>query len=361
MGFSFSSSYKKRKRILLLKMVFSVSIILSLGKLMKDTLRYLAGIPGPSGYGSKSTAEQVSLFSSSSSQLTAIITGATSGIGAETARVLAKRGVKIVMTARDLKKAAQVKEAIQKESPEAEIIVFEIDLSSLASVQSFCNQFLSLGLPLNILINNAGVFSKNLEFSEDKVELTFATNYLGHYLLTERLLEKMIETAAKTGIEGRIINVSSVVHGWVKKDGLSFRQMLNPNRYNGTRAYAQSKLANILHAKELSRQLQGRNARVTINAVHPGIVKTAIIRAHKGFITDSLFFMASKLLKTTSQGASTTCYVALSSQTEGKSGKFYADCNETNCSSLANDELEAQKLWTQTRNLINRRLSKLPS
>ena len=75
MGFSFSSSYKKRKRILLLKMVFSVSIILSLGKLMKDTLRYLAGIPGPSGYGSKSTAEQVSLFSSSSSQLTAIITG----------------------------------------------------------------------------------------------------------------------------------------------------------------------------------------------------------------------------------------------------------------------------------------------
>ncbi|KAG6589433.1 Short-chain dehydrogenase TIC 32 B, chloroplastic, partial [Cucurbita argyrosperma subsp. sororia] len=285
---------------------------------MKDTLRYLAGIAGPSGYGSKSTAEQVTQCSSfsSTSQLTAIITGATSGIGAETARVLAKRGVRIVMPARDMKKAAQVKEAIQRESPEAEIIVCEIDLSSLASVQSFCNHFLALRLPLNILINNAGVFSKNLEFSEDKVELTFATNYLGHYFLTETL-------------------------------------------YNGTRAYAQSKLANILHAKEVSRQLQGRNARVTINAVHPGIVKTAIIRAHKGFITDSLFFMASKLLKTTSQGASTTCYVALSSQTEGKSGKFYADCNETNCSSLANDELEAQKLWTRTRNLINKQLSKL--
>ncbi|KAJ0049311.1 hypothetical protein Pint_15505 [Pistacia integerrima] len=149
---------------------------------MKETLRYLAGIAGPSGYGSRSTAEQVTEDCSSlfSSPLTAIITGATSGIGAETARVLAKRGVRVVIPARDLKKAVEVKEGIQKESPEAEIILFEIDLSSLASVQRFCHEFLALGLPLNILINNAGVYSKNLEFSEDKIEMTFATNYLGN-------------------------------------------------------------------------------------------------------------------------------------------------------------------------------------
>ncbi|XP_031286320.1 short-chain dehydrogenase TIC 32, chloroplastic isoform X3 [Pistacia vera] len=254
---------------------------------MKETLRYLAGIAGPSGYGSRSTAEQVTEDCSSlfSSPLTAIITGATSGIGAETARVLAKRGVRVVIPARDLKKAVEVKEGIQKESPEAEIILFEIDLSSLASVQRFCHEFLALGLPLNILINNAGVYSKNLEFSEDKIEMTFATNYLGHYLLTELLIEKMIETADKTGVQGRIINLSSVIHSWVKRDDFCFARMLNPKNYNGTRAYAQSKLANILHVKELSRQLQSRNARVSINAVHPGIVKTGIIRAHKGFIT----------------------------------------------------------------------------
>ncbi|KAL3512784.1 hypothetical protein ACH5RR_025501 [Cinchona calisaya] len=325
--------------------------------LMKAIINYLAGLAGPSGYGSKSTADQVTQHSSSSSShLTAIITGATSGIGAETARVLAKRGVRIIIPARNLKKAALVKENIIKETPEAEITLLEIDLSSFASVKRFCTEFLSLGLPLHILINNAGKFSQKLEFSEDKIEMTFATNYLGHFLLTEMLLEKMVETAAETGIEGRIVNVSSVIHNWVKRNNFSFYHMLNPNNYNGTRAYSQSKLANILHAKELARQLKERKANVTINAVHPGIVKTGIIRDHKGIITESLYFVASKLLKSTSQGAATTCYVALSQQTEGMSGKYFSDCNESHSSSLANDEAEAHKLWKLTRSLIRRRL-----
>ncbi|KAI4343723.1 hypothetical protein L6164_011038 [Bauhinia variegata] len=325
---------------------------------MKATLRYLAGIAGPSGFGSNSTAEQVTQDCSSflPSHLTALITGATSGIGAETARVLAKRGVRVVIGARDLKKARQVRENIHKETPNAEVILLEIDLSSFASVQRFCSEFFALGLPLNILINNAGIFSQNLEFSEDKIEMTFATNYLGHFLLTEMLLEKMIETAEMTGFQGRIINVSSVIHNWVKRDGFCFNDLLNGKNYNGTRAYAQSKLANILHAREMARQLKARNARVSINAVHPGIVKTGIIRAHKGLLTDSLFFIASKLLKSTCQGASTTCYVALSPQTEGVSGKYFADCNENKCSSLANDESEAQKLWKNTCALLHKRL-----
>ncbi|TKY73531.1 Short-chain dehydrogenase TIC 32 [Spatholobus suberectus] len=326
---------------------------------MKATLRYLAGIAGPSGFGSNSTAEQVTEDCSwfLPSGLTALITGASSGIGAETARVLAKRGVRVVIAARDLKKAREVRKNIQKESPKAEVILLGIDLSSFGSVQRFCSEFLALELPLNILINNAGIFSQNLEFSEEKIEMTFATNYLGHFLLTEILLDKMIETAEKTSIQGRIINVSSVIHSWVKKDGFRFNDILSgKNRYNGTRAYAQSKLANILHAKEIAKQLKARNARVTINAVHPGIVKTGIIRAHKGLITDSLFFIASKLLKTTSQGASTTCYVALSPKTEGISGKYFADCNESKCSSLANDESEAKKLWNNTHASLHKRL-----
>ncbi|CAN6585398.1 hypothetical protein C1H46_038172 [Malus baccata] len=281
---------------------------------MKETLRYLAGIAGPSGYGSNSTAEQVTQDCSSSvpSQLTAIITGATSGIGAETARVLAKRGVRVVIPARDLSKAAEVKDGIQRESPQAEVILLEIDLSSLASVDRFCSEFLALRLPLNILINNGGMFSQALEYSEDKIEMTFATNYLGHHFLTEKLLEKMEETAAQTGIRGRIINVSSAIHSWVKRDEFRFNQLLNPKNYNGTKAYAQSKLSNVLHAKELARQLKG---------------------------------------------ASTACYVALSPELEGVSGKYFADCNESDCSKLANDESEAHKLWKQTRLLIHRRLS----
>ncbi|KAJ6339743.1 hypothetical protein OIU77_007649 [Salix suchowensis] len=175
--------------------------------------------------------------------------------------------------------------------------------------------------------------------------------------MTELLLEKMIETAEQTGIQGRIINLSSVIHSWVKRDAFCLKKMLSPKKYDGTRAYSQSKLANILHAKEIARQLKARNARVSINAVHPGIVKTGIMRAsYKGFLTDSLYFIASKLLKSTSQGASTTCYVALSQQTEGVSGKYFADCNESSCSALANDESEAQKLWVQTRALMQRYL-----
>ncbi|KAI9087571.1 hypothetical protein K1719_030441 [Acacia pycnantha] len=326
---------------------------------MKATIRYLAGIAGPSGFGSNSTAEQVTRHFSSSmlpSHLTALITGATSGIGAETARVLAKRGVRVVIGARNMKKAREVRENILKESPNAEVILLEIDLSSFASVQRFCSEFLALQLPLNILINNAGIYSQELEFSEEKIEMTFATNYLGHFLLTEMLLERMIETAEKTGIEGRIINVSSMIHSWVKRETFQFKDMIKGRNYNGTRAYAQSKLSSILHAKEMAKQLKARNARVTINVVHPGIVKTAIMKAHKSLITDSFFFLASKLLKSTSQGAATTCYVALSPETEGVSGKYFLDCNESNCSSLANDESEAHKLWNSTRSLLHKRL-----
>ncbi|CAI8609883.1 unnamed protein product [Vicia faba] len=171
----------------------------------------------------------------------------------------------------------------------------------------------------------------------------------------------MIDTSNKTRIQGRIINVSSAVHSWVKRTCFCFKDMLNGKNYNGTRAYAQSKLAMILHVKEMARQLKAKNARVTINAVHPGIVRTEIIRAHKGLITDFLFFIASKLLKTVSQGASTTCYVALGRNTEGVSGKYFIDCNESDCSSLANDELEAKTLWNDTNTFLHKRLQQAPT
>ncbi|XP_020267824.1 short-chain dehydrogenase TIC 32, chloroplastic [Asparagus officinalis] len=314
------------------------------------------GLPGASGYGSKSTGEEVTEGVSLSCNLTAIITGATSGIGAETARVLAKRGVKLVIPARDIKRAVEVKKIILRESPQAEIIIMEMDLSSFDSIQTFCSNFISLGLPLNILINNAGKYNQRLDLSGDKFEMTFATNYLGHYLLTELLLEKMVQTASTTGIEGRIINLSSVVHSWVGRGGFQFCNMLNPKEYNGTLVYAQSKLANILHAKEIARQLRERKVKVTANAVHPGIVNTGIIRDYKGLITDLTFFLVSRLLKSIPQGASTTCYAALSSQMIGVSGRYLADCNDRICSNLAEDEKEAQKLWEETHALIQKRL-----
>ncbi|XP_028554953.1 short-chain dehydrogenase TIC 32, chloroplastic-like [Dendrobium catenatum] len=339
------------------RLVFGSYIWSKLEFSITDALRYIMGIAGPNGFGSNSTAEQVT-EGISPSHLTAIITGATSGIGAETARVLAKRGVRLVMPARDLKKAGEVKKRIKRESPGAEIIVMEMDLSSFASIQNFCSNFLSLGLPLNILINNAGKLCRSFQLTEDEFEMTFATNYLGHYLLTKLLLGKMAETATKTGVHGRIINVTSVIHRWVAKEGFKFDDMLLPkSRYNGTRAYALSKLANIMHAKEMARQLKERNANVTINSVHPGIVKTGIIRDHRGLITDLVFFLASKLLKSTAQGASTICYIAINPQVNGISGKYFADCNESSCSPLADDDNAAFDLWMKTNILVHKSLA----
>jgi NAD(P)-dependent dehydrogenase (short-subunit alcohol dehydrogenase family) len=311
---------------------------------MRDTIKYLIGAAGPSGFGSKSTAEDVTAHCCLNS-VTAIITGATSGIGAETARMLAKRGARIIIPARNKKLAKDVKAGIQRETPGAEIVVLELDLSSFASIRRFVEKFESLALPLNILINNAGKFCQELELSEDGFEMTFATNHLGHFLLTKLLLNKMIETAKETQIEGRIINVSSVVHGWLSKTEIQFHQLKNPKSFNGTRAYAISKLANILHAKELASQLKILNANVTANAIHPGIVRTAITRGHNEVITDSIFFLASKLLKTLPQAASTACYAAVHPSVAGVSGKYFADCNETSCSSLANDPSQAAELW----------------
>ncbi|KAI0488333.1 hypothetical protein KFK09_028162 [Dendrobium nobile] len=206
---------------------------------MLETIRYLIGSAGSNGFGSKSTAEEVTEASPDLRSITAIITGATSGIGAETARVLAMRGARLVIPARNLKAAQETKARIKAEFPGSVVIVLLLDLSSFSSVRSFVANFLSLQLPLNLLINNAGKFSHNYALSEDGIEMTFATNYLGHFLLTKLLMEKMTETARITGIEGRIINVSSGIHAWFTGDGLRYLEQVTSKKipYNGTRIH----------------------------------------------------------------------------------------------------------------------------
>ncbi|KAI3687430.1 hypothetical protein L1987_81126 [Smallanthus sonchifolius] len=315
---------------------------------MKETIKYLTGSVGPSGYGSKSTAEQVTNNCRFGSSSTAIITGSTSGIGAETARVLAKRGVRIVMPARNLKAAEKIKASIISEFPHSEIIILTLDLSSLCSVRSFVTEFEALNLPLNLLINNAGKFSHRHRVSQDGMEMTFATNYLGHFLLTKLLMKIMIDTAKLTGVQGRIVNVSSGIHTWFSGDLIrSVGQITrDKSQYDATRAYAISKLANVLHTKELARRLKQMDANVIVNCVHPGIVKTRLTRDHEGFFTSLIFFLASKLLKTIPQAAATTCYVATHPNLTDVNGKYFVDCNEASPSKLACNPDEGARLWS---------------
>ncbi|KAA8525733.1 hypothetical protein F0562_007588 [Nyssa sinensis] len=323
---------------------------------MLETVKYLIGSTGPAGYGSKSTAEQVTENCRHLRSITAIITGATSGIGAETARVLAKRGARLVLPARSPKAAEDAKARIVSEFPDSEIVVMVLDLSSLNSVRNFVAEFLSLNLPLNLLINNAGKFSHQHAISEDGIEMTFATNYLGHFLLTKLLLKKMVQTAKMTGVQGRIVNVSSNIHGSFSGDVIRYIWLITRNKshYDATRAYAFSKLANVLHANELAERLKQMEANVIVNCVHPGIVRTRLTRDREGLITDVVFFLASRFLKTISQAAATTCYVASHPRLVNVTGKYFADCNEALPSKLGSNSTEAARLWSISEIMVSR-------
>jgi retinol dehydrogenase-12 len=197
--------------------------------------------------------------------------------------------------------------------------------------------------------NNAGQYAERLAVTEDGVEATFATNYLGHFLLTRLLLGRMAETARDTGVQGRVVNVSSTVHTWFAAgdDPLAYlhRVTRKATPYDPTRAYALSKLANVLHTRALAERLKEMGANVTANCVHPGIVRTRLIRDRAGLVTNTVFFLASKLLKTVPQAAATTCYVAVHPALAGVSGKYFADCNEASPSRLACSAQEASRLW----------------
>ncbi|XP_004298808.1 PREDICTED: short-chain dehydrogenase TIC 32, chloroplastic-like [Fragaria vesca subsp. vesca] len=309
---------------------------------------------GLSGFSGSSTAEEVTQGIDGTS-LTAIVTGATSGIGLETLRVLALRGVHVVMAIRNMNSGKKVREAILREIPDAKIDAMELDLSSLASVRKFAADYNTKGLPLNILINNAGVITP-YKLSEDNIELQFATNHLGHFLLTNLLLENMKRTSRENNREGRIVNVSSVAHKYSYHEGIRFDKINDESSYNKYFAYGQSKLANVLHANELTRRLKEEGVEITANSLHPGLIHTNIVRFGDGilhYIAKVLGAFMSLFIKSIQQGAATTCFVALHPQVNGVSGEYFVDCNVAEASSLAKDEDLATKLWDLSLSLTN--------
>ncbi|KAJ1693735.1 hypothetical protein LUZ63_010433 [Rhynchospora breviuscula] len=311
---------------------------------------WLFGRNGPSGFSSSSTAEEVTQGIDGTG-LTAIVTGASSGIGAETARVLALRGVRVVMAVRNISNGNTVKEAIVKEIPSAKIDVIELDLSSMAAVRKFASEFDALNIPLNILINNAGVMATPFSLSQDGWELQFATNYIGHFLLTNLLLEKMKSTSGSSGIEGRIVILSSEGHKMTYWDGIRFNKINNPAEYRSYLAYGQSKLANILHANELARRLKEEGANITVNSLHPGVIMTNLFRYQNSFVNAAFGTIARFVTKTVPQGAATTCYVAMNPEVKGVTGKYFNNSNICTPSSKALDQELAKKLWDFSMNI----------
>ncbi|KAL8557182.1 hypothetical protein ACS0TY_004580 [Phlomoides rotata] len=242
---------------------------------------------GASGFSASSTATQVTQGIDGSG-LTAIVTGASSGIGAETARVLALRGVHVIMGVRNIAVGHETKKAIISEVPNAKVDAMELDLSSVTSVRKFASKFNSLGLPLNVLVNNAGIMATPFMLSEDNIELQFATNHVGHFLLTNLLLETMKKTARESSQEGRIVNVSSRRHKFSYPEGIRFSKISDQSGYNSLSAYGQSKLANVLHANELARRLKEEKVEIIANSLHPGAIATNLFR-HHSFVNGDFF------------------------------------------------------------------------
>ncbi|KAE9611316.1 putative very-long-chain 3-oxoacyl-CoA reductase [Lupinus albus] len=305
---------------------------------------------GVSGFSSTSTAQDVT-HDIDATGLTAIVTGASSGIGAETARVLALRGAHVIMGVRNMTAANDVKESILKEIPSAKVDAIELDLSSMDSVKKFASEFNSSGLPLNILINNAGIMACPFALSKDNIELQFATNHIGHFLLTHLLLDNMKKTAHESKKQGRIVNVASEAHRFPYPEGIRFDKINDQPSYNSWRAYGQSKLANILHANELARRFKEDGVDITANSLHPGVISTNLIR-HNPVMSGVMNFVGRLLLKNVQQGAATTCYVALHPQAKGISGKYFSDSNEYKTTPYGTDADLAKKLWDFSINLI---------
>ncbi|KAL8152690.1 hypothetical protein V2J09_010450 [Rumex salicifolius] len=310
----------------------------------------ITGKHGPSGFGSASTAEQVTQ-GIDASNLTALITGGASGIGFETARVMALRGAHVIIAARNMEAAKEAKELILKDNQSAQVDILKLDLASIESIREFANSFNNLNLPLNILINNAGIMFCPFQLSRDGIEMQFATNHLGHFLLTNLLLDKMKETAKATGIEGRIVNLSSIAYQYTYEEGIRFDRINDEASYSDKKAYGQSKLANILHANELSRRLKEEGVNITVNSVHPGLIMTNLFKYQ--YLSMRLLKLFTLLLwKNVPQGAATSCYVALHPSLKGETGKYFLDCNEMPLNELATDESLAKKLWDFSNKMI---------
>jgi NAD(P)-dependent dehydrogenase (short-subunit alcohol dehydrogenase family) len=266
-----------------------------------------------------------------------LVTGATDGIGKETAIALAKMGAEIVFTSRNLQKGERVREEIMQLSNNNKVGFFMCDLSSFSSIQSFCTSFKEKHHRLHVLINNAGISGFLRRESKDGIEMTFAVNHLAPFLMTNILLGTILNSAP-----ARIITVSAYLH---KFGTIDFEDPEQRISYGIIKSYSQSKLANILFTKQLASELKGRN--VTVNCLLPGRAVTNIIQDGGALFNTLVRTMKRINLErfSAARAARTTVYLASSGDVENISGECFRNCAITNTSGASYDMEDAKRLW----------------
>jgi dehydrogenase/reductase SDR family protein 13 len=272
-------------------------------------------------------------------QKVVLITGASSGIGRVAAEELAARGYKVFLACRSETKTRPIVEAIAKRTGDTDRAVFlPLELGDLKSVRDCAQRFLSFGLPLHILINNAGLAGQR-GMTASGFEQTFGVCHVGHFLLTQLLMERL-----KSSAPARIVNVSSRAH--LQAKSFDFEILRRPAVGAGLREYAQSKLANLLFTKELARRLQG--AGVNSYALHPGVVATDVWRE----LPRPLTWLLKQFILSEKEGAKTTLFCATDPTVANESGYYYDKERRASYSPLGDDAELAKTLWNESEQWI---------
>ena len=274
---------------------------------------------------------------------TVLITGATSGIGNQTALELAKKGASLILSSRDMQRGKEVKRELVKGSGKDDIIVYPCDFASLKSISDFAKEVAKNHEKIDVLINNAGVWEPNRKLSLDGYELTFAVNHLAPFYLTSLLLDKV-----KSADQGRIINVSSALHN---RGIVDLKDLQSENSYDSMQVYSNTKLMNILFTRSLHEKL--KNSSVTVNAVHPGFISTNLARKYNFLI--KLFI--SIFGKNKKKGAETSVFLASDESVATISGEYFVKKKVAQASASSADMTLAKKLWEVSEQLCNSVLS----
>ena len=269
-----------------------------------------------------------------------LITGATSGIGEATAIDLAKKGANIFFIARNNLKAQNLSDKIEFISGKRPKF-FIADLASLKNIKESALEFISLDIPLHVLLNNAGLINNNRKETVDGFEEVFSINHLAYFYLTHLLLEKL-----KEGTPSRIINVSSGAHAFVK--GFNFDDVNSLKEYKPFKVYGYSKLANILFTKKLSQVLENEN--IIVNCLHPGVVGTGFGQ-NNGIFSKILFNLSKPFMRSSEKGAETSIYLCSSPDVSDVSGQYFYNCKIAKTTTWANNQEDADRLWDLSKGL----------
>lgn len=292
---------------------------------------------GPNGLGYNTTAAEATEGVDLSGKRI-LLTGCNSGIGFETMRVLTERGATVLGAARSLEKA---KDAGAKVTGETIPVVCE--LSEPESVFAAAKAVKEMGEPLDVIVCNAGIMALPKLNQQHGYELQFFTNHIGHFILVTELLELLAD-------DGRVVMVSSEAHRQAPREGIQFDNLSGEKGYTSWLAYGQSKLANILFAKELARRFEGTDK--VANALHPGVINTNLARHLNSIVDVAMSAISPIALKSIPQGAATQTYLAAHPDAAKVSGEYFSHCNPARPTSKARDAELAKKLWEKSEEIV---------